>query len=226
VTELFERRLVEGPRPGMRLGRHVLHDPRSRRFAVDAAPVSSLVSVRHRRMVKPFDQGDLGSCTGNACAGVLSTQPFTHRFSEYTAVKIYSAATALDPYPGTYPPEDTGSDGLSVAQVAKKRGWCSSYNHAFSLEAALTALQTSAVLVGITWLSGCDRPNSSGVVQYNGTVRGGHEIEMDEIDVDQRLVGFTNSWGSHWGVGGRFYMSWADLSTALSDDGDVTQLVA
>lgn len=218
------RRIEEDPRPGMRLGRHVRHDPRSRAYAIEAAPLATLKTVRHKRLVKPYDQGDTGSCTGNACAGVLSTAPWRHRFGERTARSIYSAATKLDGLSGSWPPDDTGSDGLSVAKVAVAKGWAAGYGHAFSLDAALTALQTSAVLVGITWLTGCDRPDASGLVAYKGTVRGGHEIEADEVDVDRRLVGFTNSWGTGWGASGRFYLSWDDFGLALADYGDVTVL--
>ena len=42
--------------------------------------------------------------------------------------------------------------------------------------------------------------------------------------MDQRLVGFTNSWGPDWSVKGRFFMSWDDCGTALADQGDVTVL--
>jgi len=218
------RRIPEKPGPG-RLGRHVRHDPASRAFAVEAAPTSTLVSVVHKRRVPPYDQGNLGSCVGNATAGILSTAPFRHSFHERTAVRIYSAATKLDAYPGDYPPDDTGTDGLAGAAVAKAKGWCSAYLHAFSLEAALTALQTSAVMVGMAWLTGCDKPDGTGLIRYTGTVRGGHEICADSINVKDRLVGFTNSWGTSFGAAGRFYMTWDDLGLALADQGDVTQLV-
>jgi hypothetical protein len=53
-----------------RLGRHVRHDPRSRAYQVrPRAPLAK--SVSWERQTPILDQGDLGSCTGNAACGVL-----------------------------------------------------------------------------------------------------------------------------------------------------------
>ena len=207
------------------LGRKVNHDERSRAYAVTPVSPDTLVSVRHRRRVKPYDQGNIGSCTGNAAAGVLSTAPFKHRFGQRTAVRLYTRATQIDPFPGTYPAEDTGSDGLSVAKAAKEKGWVSAYFHAFGLTAALTALQTTAVISGITWKTGCDNVSPEGQIRWTGQVRGGHEIEIDEIDVERQRVWLTNSWGQGWGLDGRAWLSWNDFGLALADDGDVTVLI-
>ena len=57
------------------LGRHVNHDPRSRRFAFRAQQ-ATLAPVFHERHVPIFDQGSLGSCTGNAALGILATGPY------------------------------------------------------------------------------------------------------------------------------------------------------
>jgi hypothetical protein len=215
--------LPERPVAGKRLGRHVHHDERSRAYAV--TPQTGLVSVRHKRLAAVFDQGDLGSCTGNACAGALSTAPFRHRYTESKAVAIYKAATRIDDVPGQYPPDDTGSDGLSVAKVAKSLGLCSSYLHCFSLDAVLTALQTDSVMLGVSWRSGFDTP-ARGQMRYAGTVRGGHEIVADEIDVENKRVWITNSWSAAWGAAGRAWWSWDDLATILADNGDATVLQA
>lgn len=216
--------LPEKPVTGKRLGRHVRHDPRSRNFAVTPQPLDTLKSVRHHRHVPVFDQGQVGSCTGNACAGALSTAPFRHRFSEHTAVEIYSAAETIDG-DGPYPPNDNGSSGLSVAQVALNKKWISRYDHCFNLPAVLTALQTGPVLLGVSWLSGFDNPSKTGQMKVTGSVRGGHEICADEIDVENQRVWITNSWSSAWGISGRAWWTWADLAKVLADQGDATVLV-
>lgn len=102
----------------------------------------------------------MGSCTGNAAAGCLGTGQFWGQATQQTlsaadathdegeAVKLYSAATALDQIKGTYPPDDTGSDGLSVAKACQNAGLISGYTHAFSLDALLSALSTQPVIVG------------------------------------------------------------------------------
>ena len=213
------------PAGGGALGRKVNHDERSRSYAITPASAETLVSVKHKRLVKPYDQGHVSSCTGNAAAGVLSTAPFHHRFGQRTALRLYARATQLDPFPGTYPAQDTGSDGLSVAKAAKERGWISAYFHAFGLPAALTALQTTAVITGITWKTGCDSVSPEGQITWSGTVRGGHEFQVDEIDVERQRVWLTNSWGPDWGLNGRAWFTWDDWGAALLDSGDVTVLL-
>jgi hypothetical protein len=143
--------------------------------------------------------------------------------TEQTALDIYSKATHLDRVRGVYPPDDTGSSGLAVAKAMVRLGLTSgTYRHAFGLTHALSALQTGPVLVGITWLTGCDNPDSTGLVHYTGTVRGGHEVLADEVDADRRLIWMANSWGTSFALEGRFAMTWDDFGKALADHGDVT----
>lgn len=225
------RYLPETEIPGKRLGRHVNHDDRSRAYVVVGREAWSLASVQHPREIPIFDQGALGSCTGNAAVGALGTGGLYDGigghapFGEEMAVSVYSAATVIDGSPGTYKPDDTGSDGLSVAKVLKTRGYISGYRHAFSLNAALTALQDDAVITGINWYEGFDSPDSSGLVTISGSVRGGHEVVVDGIDVVKKIVWATNSWGPDWGLAGRFCFSWNDWGRLLSEQGDVTVLV-
>lgn len=218
-----------------RLGRHVLHDSRSRAFAVEAAPLSTLKSVRHQSQIPVLDQGNLGSCTGNASTNVLGTAEFLSTvpvksilstedagLDEEYAVSLYSAATKVDPYSGSYPPTDTGSNGLSVAKVLQKAGKISGYQHAFSLEATLTALAKGACMVGTVWRGDMFNPGSDGRIKITGNEEGGHEYKLDELDVENKRVWFLNSWTRNWGVQGRAWVSWDDLGTLLADSGDCT----
>ncbi len=212
--------------PGKRLGRHVFHDERSRNYPAAVDEAAPLRKVLWSRRVAPFDQGELGSCTGNAITGVLDTAPFRVTFPkpfyEPMAVSIYEAATLIDSAPGSYPPDDTGSDGLSVCKVAKARGLISSYTHAFSLAQALAALQVGPVITGIDWYEGFDSPDEFGLVKISGQVRGGHEIEVIGYDPSYEYVTCVNSWGKSWGVSGRFHFTSATWGELLANQGDVT----
>lgn len=230
MTDVVTKSLVEHVVKGKRLGRHVEHDPRSRNYAV-AVSTGTIQHVRHRRF-GVLDQGSIGSCTGNAITGVLNTLPFhvrrTHLKQEEDAVRIYSEATRIDEFDGEYPPDDTGSSGLAVCKAARNEGLIASYNHAFSLEAALTALMLGPVITGVPWYEGFDEPNGQGRVSIAGEIRGGHEFEV--IGYLPRSSGLldgwvvaVNSWGPEWGIhSGRFVFTartWGDL---LDQDGDVT----
>jgi len=206
---------------GGRLGRHVHHDERSRAYRVTPHPAPK--SVTWKRHVKPFDQGDLGSCTGNAMAGALSTAPFTHRFTERRAVTLYEQATALDDVPGQYPPDDTGSSGLAVAKAAQSDGLIATYLHCFSLADVISALQDGPCIAGTNWYTGMDTPYADGIVHATGTVRGGHEYELVGVDLDSEYFLACNSWGTSWGpLGGYFKIPFADFTRLLAEQGDVT----
>lgn len=215
--------------PGKRLGRKVNHDERSRAYAFTAkVPINT---VLHTRVSPVLDQGNVGSCTGNALVGVLGTSPFAatmgggRLLDEAMAVMIYSAATLIDDADGSYPPNDTGSDGLSVAKVAKSNGLIAGYQHAFTLYDALVALQTYPVITGVNWYEGFDSPASDGTVHVTGQVRGGHEFEVIGVHAPSRTVVAMNSWGTDYGVGGAFRFSWADWERLLGEQGDVTVLL-
>ena len=111
-------RIIKEKKGAGRLGRHVEHDPQSRAFSAGTAAIKTVTYQRHG---SAFDQGDLGSCTGNAMAGVLMTDPFWVRgrnLTEADAVALYKAATKLDDIPGKSPPDDTGSSGDHVESRA------------------------------------------------------------------------------------------------------------
>lgn len=215
-----------------RLGRNVHHDPRSLSYKVE--PRSTVASARWGRVIPILNQGSLGSCTGNATVGVLGTEPYysiltaafpTLVLNEALAVQIYSLATALDPFEGQYKPDDTGSDGLSVAKAAKNLGLISGYKHITSIDAAHTAIQSGPFVTGTVWLAGMDDTDPNGIVTATGATRGGHEYEVIGYDAQRDLWEFVNSWGTGWGKAGHFFMSGDDYATLLGNDGDATQFV-
>jgi hypothetical protein len=164
---LVYHKFDEDVHEGMRLGRNQWLDARSLSYMVenDVQSMSgALQNQEWERVLVILDQGHLGSCTGNAGTGALGTQPFydavgrkvlpapdNGQEAEEFAVKLYSDATQADGYPGTYPPEDTGSSGLAICKVLTARGTISAYNWARTAYGFLTLLQSGPVLQGMPW---------------------------------------------------------------------------
>ena len=221
-----------------RLGRHVQHDPRSLRYPHAVLPKTAIRTVDWVRRTPIFDQGQVGSCTGNAAAGLLGTDSAarpgltsvtisgnTLPVDETLAVQIYSLATQLDSIQGAYPPDDTGSSGLGAAKALVNLGLATKYRHAFSLDALKAALQTGPVMVGTVWTESMfDVHPDTGyvIVDRKSPVAGGHEYVLSAFDASTLAFRVDNSWGEEWGVRGSAWITQADMQWLLSQDGDVT----
>lgn len=207
------------------LGRLVEHDERSRFYQAAQAPAQRSVLWGHHAPV--LDQGDLGSCTGNATAQLINTDYFAKSrgagyLTEKDALKIYELGTTLDNVPGAYPPDDTGSTGIAVAKAGVQLHYFTGYKHAFGFAHFTAALQLQPVIVGTTWHNGMFKPNAKGFIRPTGAVAGGHEYLALGVDYASQTLTFLNSWSSAWGLSGRFHMTFADFSKLLADQGDVT----
>lgn len=225
---VYRRRIEEHRVPGMPLGRHVHHDSRSLAYLYPAA--TSQATVIHERRIPVLDQGDVGSCTGNAETGVIGTDPLYSALpsghlglNEMEALRLYSAAETIDG-DGPYPPSDNGSSGLSVAKAAKAAGLISGYQHATSVQAMISALQQYPVIIGINWYDSFDDPDGEGLVTITkgAQVRGGHEVEVIGWSSTSNLFTAVNSWGTSYGVNGTFLFSADTMTRLFAEEGDCT----
>ena len=212
-----------------RLARHIYHDDRSWNYKLDTSKLE-IKDVEHKRLIPVLNQGQLGSCTGNAGIGAINTNPFQLNNKVFSpnedgAIKLYSDATKIDRFGGHYPPKDTGSSGLAIAKVLKSNELISEYNHTFTLNDALKALTVYPLIVGIKWHKDMYYPDPDGRVHPRGAIVGGHEVQAFKINKEDMKVWFYNSWGENWGVNGTFYLTWADLAFLLSEQGDVIALI-
>ena len=223
----YIQRIPELPGAG-RLGRHAFYDPRRAAYPYQVpveVPVTSRTWTRH---IGILDQGNVGSCTGNALVGALGTDPLVGALpnghpalNETEALRIYSEAEIIDG-DGPYPPNDNGSTGQSVCKAAKNDGLISGYTWCQDETGILAALMAGPVGLGINWYSSFDSPDPEGIVSLPATaaIRGGHEIVAREVDVTRQLIGCDNSWGTGWGMAGRFYLPYVIVTRLMAEDGD------
>lgn len=218
------------PRANPLLGRNIHHDSESRRFPYRPRRSRLITSVQHQRHIPVLDQGSLGSCTGNDGIGRLGTGLYFatvdvrdryHNLDEDDAVDLYSLATQADPFPGAWPPEDTGSDSLSVAKVLLGFGMISGYTWCFTMAELLQALMERPVGFGTYWFSGMFSPDANGLVKPTGQVAGGHQFCMDGYDQERGWFWATNSWGTGWGNGGRFAMEGETVQYLIDRQADM-----
>jgi hypothetical protein len=174
-----------------------------------------------------LDQGDIGACTGFSTVQCLNSAPFNMHLTDVEAKDLYHLATVNDNYDGTWPPDDTGSDGLSAMKSAQSLKYITSYSHCFNLDDVIHGLQSGPGIAGINWFEGFDSPNvSTGIINPDGLIRGGHEITIQGCDLEECLIWFRTSWGAFGKTvqdcDGMFCMTFDTAQTILFADGDAT----
>lgn len=217
--------------PAQRLGRHILHDPRSWDHRPETAP--QIVDALHASFGLPLNQGNVGDCTANAWIGCANSMPNWTDANvpaigrskpgvQADCITLYTQETGDEGQP--YPQYDPGGSGLAVCRAARELGWLKRWANAFTLDEALRSLVVRPVITGINWYDSFDQPDGNGLVSISSgaQVRGGHEVLVNQIFATDQVIGLWNSWGPGWGVGGRFFMSWTTWDQLLSEQGDVT----
>jgi hypothetical protein len=225
-------RIEETPDNPYRLGRHIELDPRSLLYATAETP-HPIKPLEWLAPIPTLDQGQLGSCVGNAAtrhlAALLGVSGIAEaalagktlsatdaRQDEQFAVEVYHESTVADGYPGTYPPTDTGSSGLGACRALKKAGLIHSYHWATTLRAWATLMQKGGTIIGVPWYEAWFSPSNDGFVD-NGNwqdsgIAGGHEVYVEAIeawddqDPSKAIFRVHNSWGDGWGDHGCFRM--------------------
>jgi hypothetical protein len=222
--------------PGKRLGRNYKFDSRSAAYPWQRSGRKAAGPVLLERVIPILDQGNVGSCTGNAETGALGTAPvfadlpagtsWKTALNEKFAVGVYSDAENIDG-DGPYPPNDNGSSGTSVMQVAKNRGLIGGYTHAMSVADVSDAVQSGRpVIIGAYWYDSFDSPDSSGVITITrgAQPRGGHEWLLRGDDPGAQQFFADNSWGLGWGSvpgnKGSFLVPYKVLDQLLGEQGD------
>lgn len=204
------------------------------------AAATPIVQRLWRVRIPILDQGQVGSCTGEAGTYALGTDDGAGQglvnaltaggvvvaVDQAYAYGIYHNNTVIDGFDGVWEPDDTGSSGLATAQTLKSWGQVRSYAHCTTLRQVLAALQRGTVLLGTNWYDSMFEPNVDGEVTIlpRAVIAGGHEYLAIGVDPDHKMIDCVQSWGPEWGLGGRFKMSYDTLERLLDEDGDAIVL--
>lgn len=220
MTDLYVEKIVpEDPR----LGRQIVHDPRSRSFAMAASIDRSTWHDKAIRLYDPIPNPnqEKGNCTG--CSKAMQLNAVGNRVKGTVldmadADTIYSLATKLDPFPGAYPPDDTGSSGLGASKAAQNLGIGGEYRWLFggADEVIQAVMDGHAVSVGTWWYDSMFHKDAQGRVSPVGAKAGGHQWTVRGYDLDRDWA-LGRCW---WGTFRDFWISRFDLQALLADSGD------
>ena len=218
------------------------HDPRDHLFAAAEAPVPEPPAVDlSDKLPAPWDQGNLGSCTGHGSAGAIA---FLHQGFMPSRLQLYGQGRQLE---GTFT-QDAGAMIRDVVKQAAKlgvapetdwpyvvskfaRAWpakatadgakhlISTYERVTALDGFYQALARGfPVIVGLTLYQSfeSDAVAQSGVVpmpQKGEQPLGGHCVLVVGYDKAAGTFKVRNSWGTGWGDGGHFHLPAAYLAS-------------
>lgn len=226
IDEQYLERVEQIPSTDHRLGRHIVHDYRSRAFALGATIDQSLWNTKHIRLYDPIPNPNQchGECTCCAQAMLLNTVGNRKKGQVLTmdvAHKLYSQATSIDPFPGSWTDptwDDTGSSGLAAATASQMLGLGGQYNFLFggADEVVQTIMSGRTVSVGTRWYEDMFYPNASNMIAPTGALAGGHQYLARGYDEPKDAVMIRCWWGSYRDV----LIKRTHLNDLIMNDGD------
>jgi hypothetical protein len=164
-----------------------------------------------------LDQGQTNHCVGFGWTGWADAAPVMDQYQNADAHALYYECKVID----GQPKGENGSSVRSGALAMRNRGKLA----AFAFAASTTDINQwidahGTVVAGTTWTNDMFNPGADGYVKPTGGPAGGHcYLLLDRIDQEDAYL-FQNSWGSSWGLEGRFKMKQTDFASLLSDFGE------
>jgi Papain family cysteine protease len=164
-----------------------------------------------------LDQDQTGHCVGFGWAGWGDATPVEDAYQNADAHAIYYECKVIDGEPN----QENGSTVRSGALAMRARGRLAAF--AFAQDTAEIdewINRSGPVVMGTTWTNNMFNPDANGYVRPTGPAAGGHcYLMLDKIDEEDAYL-FQNSWGSGWGLAGRFKMKRRDVARLLADQGE------
>lgn len=202
-----------------KLDRVVKFDERSRAFPIRALIAADTPRSYTWRCDVNLDQGSEGACTGFSVSQEAAARPKVVKgITNQIAIEVYHRARQIDEWPG----EDyDGSSVLAAMKAGMERKWYKQYRWAFGeADLALAIGRAGPAVLGINWYEGMFDTDAAGMISPTGEIAGGHAILCNGYNVKKKLYRLHNSWGSSWGINGEAFISAADMSRLLKEDGE------
>lgn len=202
-----------------RLGRIAQLDIRSAEFPVRALLEPTM--VLHTQLwpcPEYLNQGSEGSCVGFSMGHDVIAEPMSLPFTYDQARHVYKEAQKIDPWPGE---AYEGTSVLAGIKILQQLNYVTEYRWAFGIDDVIQTLSNlGPIIFGINWYQGMFSPDAEGIIRPTGSLAGGHAILAVGYDHERQLVRFHNSWGTWWGKSGDCFMTVADLTTLLAQNGE------
>ncbi len=184
------------------------------------------------------DQGRQGACVGHGVVQEAASRPVTvfgdpvrqpPNVAELNSIArdVYYAAQMIDPWPGGEydgaSPRYEGTSVLAGVKIGQQRGWWTEYRWALgpgpdaaAQDVILALGYAGPVIMGTYWRTGMWRPDADGYLRATGSNEGGHCYLLSRYSLERDAVFTTNSWGG----AGAGWITRADLTSLLADDGE------
>lgn len=202
----------------MHLGRRHAPDARDQHHLLSARLGATIIRPPKKtwRIWWRGDQRDTSECVGYSWHGLLRCLPLLQRDPLPSA--IYHEAQKVDEWEGV---DYEGTSVRAGAKVLKSAGKITAYGWAFDIETVLNWLAVKGpVCLGTVWHDQMFRPDATGRVRPGGLIAGGHAYLAIGYDDTLRRLICQNSWGTTWGIKGRFHLDYDDADQLIRDDGE------
>jgi hypothetical protein len=217
------------------LGRNMVHDERSRAFALPRKAIDR--SSWRDKSIRVYDPRPNPNQPVGCCTHVAKANQFNAVGNRRKGVVLdmdwvlrgYAKNTEKDPYPGTftYDPltgamggDDTGSSALASCKTAVETGDGGEYRWDFDGGDGIVQniMEGRAMSIGTWWYWDMFEPEpTSGLVRVGGGHAGGHQWVAHRYWASRRWVGGLCWWGGFR----QFWMALDDLDALVRDGGDV-----
>jgi len=220
---MSDLRVEKVPQLFPNLGRQLVHDPKSRAFPAQVTVDKSTWKTKSIRVIDPRKNPNQchGECTGTTKAmemNAVGNRVMGQVLNMDHAHQLYRFATIFDPFPGEWPPDDSGSSGLAACKAAKQLGLGGEYRHVFggADEIVQLIMLGRVVTVGTWWYDGMFRSDEIGRIEPTGARVGGHQYLIRGYHKPLDCVVVRCWWGKFKDV----WMRRDHLNDLLMDGGD------